>query len=263
MRKLVLLSVFLFAAVVVSGCLGGGSAQEVRGDFLEKNVSAYTYDGELSYTISTPRGPPQTTTVERTAAVDRVERELRANSSFATEVGGQSIRSSATTYLVNGSVFSRTSRNESSTGWTQFDRPREVNATWRATDSLALYASVLMNASVNRAGTQEIRGRETHALRVEPGPGGRTRLLLGKFRDQQGFFRNQTEFDSFNMTVWISTESLNLLQAETNTDMTLTQNLRGREVDFSVNVEFDDTFSYGDVDVDLPSSVSKNLSRAP
>lgn len=249
MKKLVLL---LVLAVLASGCLGNGGAQadDVRDSFVENNVSSYVHEGETSYAFGSSGGPTRTTTIDVQAALDRGTRSLHATVDSLTEGAGERIASNTTTYLVNGTVYSRTVRSGNTTGWVRFSDDADVTNTWDARDELGLYEDVLRNASVEHNGTETVRDETAHRLDVELGDR-RSRLLQGKFRESPGFF-DQAETESFRTSVWI-TDDGTLLRAETHVTMALSgQQTATGERDLNVEMRFVDTFRYEDVTVDPP-----------
>jgi hypothetical protein len=244
MKKLVAL---LVLAILASGCLGnagtdGAEADEVRDSFIDNDVSSYVYEGETSYSFGTQGGPTRATTITIEATVNRSARELDATVDSVTEGAGERTASNTTTYLLNGTVYSRTVRDGNSTGWVPFEGDAEVNNTWDARDELRLYEDVLENATVEHNGTETVRGKQAHRLEVELGEN-RTDLLLGKFRESPEFF-NQAETRSFVTTVWI-TDGGNLLRAETEATMVLRgQQTRSGERDITVELGLTDSFRY-------------------
>lgn len=267
MKRVLLVLVLL----VLAGCLGNGgssgssspvSAETIRADFVESNTSSYAYNSTTEFEISTQRtGTIQSTTVETEAVINHAADRVRVNQTFTGRSGGGAqrsvTRSGTRTYLVNGSVYTRTVRNGNRTGWLRFDDSREINRTWEAREEIALYTDVLRGASVAHEGTEMIRGTEAHRLSVELDSGGRRNLFLGKFGDRPGFFSNETEFEEFNTTVWISNDTRNLLRAETTATLTTTRTVRSTTAEFEVSVKFADEFFYNrDETVKLPDAAA-------
>lgn len=253
---------FLIVLIALTGCLVGGvSPDDVRDGYVESNTTSYSYNSTTTFEISAPFSPVQTTTFDTTASIDRANNELRVNSTYTRKTQNRRQQAVTTTYLVNGSVYSRTVRNSNDTGWVRFDRQGEVNKTWNVRDSLALYTDLLRNASVEDRDVTEVRGIRAHRLSVELDPEERTKLFLSKFSDQPRFFERNVTVENFNLTVWISEDSYNLLQAETTASLTGTQVIQGRTVELNVNLRFVDEFYYEDVDVRLPRTISNSPSN--
>lgn len=261
MKKLVALLVLI---VLASGCVGNGGtnagaqADDIRDTFVANNVSSYVYEGEMSYSFGTAGGPARTTTITTEVTVNRSARELGATVNSVTEGAGERLASNTTTYLVNGTVYSRTVRNGNSTGWIPFDDDAEVENTWDARDELRLYEDVLRNASVEHNGTETVGDGQAHRLEVELRDR-RTDLFAGKFRDEPDLFE-EAETDSFGTTVWI-TDDGNLVRAETEATMTLRgQQTRSGERDMNVELRIADDFRYDEpAAVELPTELAEAI----
>jgi hypothetical protein len=258
MKRLLILLVLV---VLASGCLGDGDAQaaDARDAFLDNNVSSYVHEAETSYSLSAPDGPTRATTITTRSTVDRIDRRLSASIDSVTEGAGRESVSNTTTYLVNGTVYSRSVRGGNTTGWVAFGSEGEVENTWEARDELRLYERVLSNVSVGHNGTETVRGEGAHRIDVRLGDR-RTELISGKFREGASFFE-EGETEGFRTTVWI-TDDGRLLRAETRATVTLrNRETRSGETDLNVDMRFVDEFRYEDTPAVEPPREALNSTR--
>lgn len=240
--------------VLVAGCLGGVSGEEVRDGFVENEVDAYVHEGETVVEFGITGGPTQEAVYTTESTVEYDESRLGSVFETVSDGGEERQETTTTTYLVNSTVYERTEGPLGDSGWVSFDSTDEINATWESRDSLSLYADVLEDASVEHNGSEALRGEEAHRIDVELEEA-RTDFLLGKFGDDRSLFEDATT-DSFDKTVWI-TEEGHLLRAETEAEMTVhDQQTQTGEVDLDVSVTVDDVFLYDDVpEIEPPDEI--------
>lgn len=243
-----LLLVFV-VLVVATGCIGDGETENARDAFLENNVSGYEYESTTAYEFGA-QGRTTFSATQTRSVIDRQRRELRANLTTMPE------EQKTQTYLVNGTLYTKTTANGTDTGWLRFEDSNETVREWEARDELAVYEELLEGSSVDQNGTEEVRGTEANRLEVSLNKEDRTDLLLSKFGDDRSLFES-AEIDEFDTTAWI-TDNGTLLRSRTNASMTIPdQQTQMGVVDMNVEVYFADDFYYDDsYSVEVPEEAS-------
>jgi hypothetical protein len=243
-----LLLVFV-VLVVATGCIGDGETENARDAFLENNVSGYEYESTTAYEFGA-QGRTTFSATQTRSVIDRQRRELRANLTTMPE------EQKTQTYLVNGTLYTKTTANGTDTGWLRFEDSNETVREWEARDELAVYEELLEGSSVDQNGTEEVRGTEANRLEVSLNKEDRTDLLLSKFGDDRSLFES-AEINEFDTTAWI-TDNGTLLRSRTNASMTIPdQQTQMGVVDMNVEVYFADDFYYDDsYSVEVPEEAS-------
>lgn len=219
------------------------SAEEVVGPTVAamEAIESYTLSGNLNQTVQAPNRE-QTLQLGITTRVDRANQALAAEQQL--EGAGQSLSSSS--YIVDGTLYQRSQQfvQQYNSEWIKVNISAGIDDQFNRNDELAGHRVMLENSSVDLVGAQTIDGERAYRLELDV-----DEEALSAF---YGFNGTSITLQSVNTTIWVSTETNRVIRAAGQLRQQIT--VQGQQVTTITN--YDERFTYTDVDISLPAAAS-------
>ncbi|MFC7134186.1 MULTISPECIES: DUF7537 family lipoprotein [Salinibaculum] len=275
------LTVFLVALVALSGCagLGGGddatatptatatetpadgadggdggtgtataesvdvSAAEVVGPAVDamNSVESYRFTGSLTQTVQAPNSQ-QNVSLELNTSVDRANQRLMSEQTI--DAGVQTLTTN--TYIVDGTLYQRGQQfvQQYNSEWIQVDVSSGIEEQFNRNDELGAHRVMLENSSVDLVGAQTVDGERAYRLELD--------VDEEALSDFYGFNGTSVTLQSVNTTIWVGTESNQVLRAAGD----IRQQITAQGQQLTTVSTYDERFHYTDVDITLPDAAS-------
>ena len=253
LNRSTLAALAVVAMLVLAGCGGTGGTPTADLDVTETEVienaraamdgvSAYSIAGELNITQGT-NNVTQSFEADIEGDVDLANEEAYFRQTLS--IGPQSVP--VEVYLADGTLYQRSQLlvQQFNSEWIRIDVSENLTRQFRSQDELGAHLTMLGNGTVTLEGREEVNGTEAYRLAVDA-----NETALGEFYqltgDQSASIRNASA------TVWVDAETSRIVRVDGHIERRTT--LQGQSA--TTAVDYSERFSYGSVDISLPSAAS-------
>lgn len=271
-----LLPLAVVAVVLLSGCLTGVDADEVRDSSVGamEEVDTYEFETEMEMTMEGDGPGSLSMSMDGEGAFDEEERSMEM---FMT-TGFLGFEIDQDVYVVDETMYMKMDlgmgAEEVEEEWFKIEDDPMVSETWDSSSYAEHYREILEISEVSYDDDATVDGEDAYILELEPDVDAYNELVQEQMEAMTGadamgmdqdeideIFDEDIEVESISMSHWISQDTDYILRSEEEVTMTMSFGM-GDELDdefgmadeFNVTMESDTRFtSHGeDVDIDLP-----------
>ncbi len=269
-----LLPLAVVAVVLLSGCLTGVDADEVRDSSVNamQDVETYGFETEMDMTMEGDGPGALSVSMEGEGAVDEGERAMEMF--MTTSMMGFEIGQDA--YIVDDTMYMKMDlgmgADEVEDEWLKIEDDVMVAETWNSSAHAEQYREILEISEVSYDDDASVDGEDAYVLELEPEIDAYNELVEEQMEgmmasdamgvdEEEMFDTDAIEVESVSMRQWISQDTDYILRSEEEVTMTMSFGMGdelddelGMDDEFTVTMEADTTFSdHGeDVDIVLP-----------